>query len=285
MNEQEATLYRALAARANYSAIDRPDLAFATKELCRGFTTPTKLSIEKLKHLARYVIHHPRVVWKFDRQPSVAELCCYAVTDFAGCMQTRRSISGGAIMRGHHLVQMWSTTQTTVALSSGEAELSGICRGALKGIGTRSLADGVGMKLSLTVLTDATTAINICRRRGLGKIRHLAVADLWVQVQVKTKEFLLNNVAGKANPADMLTKHDAGTMLRNLAAMGLELKEGRHALAPTPTHAIVLIDDVPYDNFPIFRSHRSQRGSLRRGEEHQLRPTAGSSPKPRHQQF
>ena len=30
LNPQEATLYRALAARANYLALDRPDVAFAT---------------------------------------------------------------------------------------------------------------------------------------------------------------------------------------------------------------------------------------------------------------
>ena len=31
----EATTYRALSARANYLAQDRPDVAFSTKELCR----------------------------------------------------------------------------------------------------------------------------------------------------------------------------------------------------------------------------------------------------------
>lgn len=64
---------------------------------------------------------------------------------------------------------MWSQTQTTVALPSGEAELSGICRGASTGIGLQSLCSDLGLKFELTVLTNATAAIGICRRRGLGK--------------------------------------------------------------------------------------------------------------------
>ena len=60
-------------------------------------------------------------------------------TDFADCRRTRRSTSGGGgIMRGSHLLQHWTSTQSTVALSSAEAKLTGICRGAAKGIGRKS---------------------------------------------------------------------------------------------------------------------------------------------------
>ena len=49
--------------------------------------------------------------------------------------------------------------------------------------------------------------IGICRRRGLGRVRHLAVADLWIQDKLRTKDFFLHKVAGADNIADMLTKH------------------------------------------------------------------------------
>ena len=54
LNQSEATLFRALAARANYLAMDRPECAYATKELCRFFATPTKTGVEQLKRLIRY---------------------------------------------------------------------------------------------------------------------------------------------------------------------------------------------------------------------------------------
>ena len=49
LNATEATTFRALAARANYLAMDRPELAFSSKELCREFASPSRTSWEKLK--------------------------------------------------------------------------------------------------------------------------------------------------------------------------------------------------------------------------------------------
>ena len=41
LSGKEETKYRALAARANYLAVDRADIQFATKEICRAMATPT----------------------------------------------------------------------------------------------------------------------------------------------------------------------------------------------------------------------------------------------------
>ena len=140
-------------------------------------------------------------------------------------------------MRGSHLLQHWSQTQSTVALSSGEAELSGICKGASKGIGLRSLCQDLGLPFTLTVLTDATAAIGMCRRRGLGKIRHLAVADLWVQDRIKSGDVRLEKVLGAEKPADMLTKHvEYPNMIKHLTFLGLSFEAGRAESAPTLTH-------------------------------------------------
>ena len=191
LNDSEATLFRALAARANYLAMDRPECAYATKELCRFFATPTKTGVEQLKRLIRYLAGAPRLVWKFGFHYSsgVNDLNVFVDTDFAGCHITRRSTSGGAVCRGNHLIKHWSTTQATVALSSAEAELTGISKGAAQGLGLQTIARDLGIELNLTVLTDATAAIGICRRRGLGKVRHLATADLWMQDRIRKGDF------------------------------------------------------------------------------------------------
>ena len=105
-------------------------------------------------------------------------------------------------MRGSHLIKHHSQTQSTVALSSGEAELSGICRGASLGLGLQSVAKDLSINMPLEIFTDATAAIGTCRRRGLGKIRHLHTADLWVQERLRTKDFKLSKIDGASNPAD-----------------------------------------------------------------------------------
>lgn len=181
LNEHQATSYRALAARANYLALDRPDIAFAAKELCRQFAKPTRQAFLNLKHLVRYLVHQPRLAWQFNYEDNPREMTTFVDTDFAGCVETRRSTSGGAVVLGTHLLRHWATTQSTIALSSGEAELTGLVKGASHSIGMQSPARDLGFDLGIHVKSDATAAIGICRRRGLGKIRHLSTADLWIQ--------------------------------------------------------------------------------------------------------
>ena len=214
--------------------MDRPDIAYAAKELCRHFAHPTRAGVEALKRTARFLVGLPRVVWIFPFQRMTDAMNVYVDTDFGGCQTTRRSTSGGIAMRGRHPLKHWSLTQTTIALSSGEAELSGICRGASIALGLQSLAQDLGISLKIHLFTDATAAIGICRRRGLGKIRHLHVSDLWVQDRLKRGDFSLSKIAGSENPADILTKHVSRELLvKHMAAMNLSRESGRASSAPS----------------------------------------------------
>eukprot|EP00969_Alexandrium_andersonii_P212895 9401252-Alexandrium_andersonii.AAC.1 len=87
-------------------------------------------------------------------------------------------------MRGQHTIKPGSTTQKTIALSSGEAELAGIVKGAAEGPGLVAIAHDLGFSSSLQVCPYSSAAIGICRRAGVGRVRHLAVGQLWVQERV-----------------------------------------------------------------------------------------------------
>jgi hypothetical protein len=127
LKEAEFTRFRALAARANYLAADRIDILYAAKEVCRFMARPTDLAMGALKRLARYLRTRPRVVCSFERQAAEG-LEVYTDTDWAGCLRTRKSTSGGCAMIGKHLIKAWSATQSSVSLSSGEAEYYGVVR-------------------------------------------------------------------------------------------------------------------------------------------------------------
>ena len=136
------------------------------------------------------------------------------------------------IFGGRHL-RVWSKTQATVSVSSGEAELSGIGAGMAQALGIQALAADMGWDLQPRVFSDATAAIGISKRRGLGKIRHLHTCDLWVQEQTKTGRVLLEKVLGTENPADIFTKYvDHVTMSKALKTMNCEYREGRAKAAP-----------------------------------------------------
>ena len=116
LSPEDATTFRALAARANYVSQDRPDLSFAAKEMCREFAVPTRKSWERLEKVCRYICGVPRLVYKYPFQSMPPNMTVYVDTDFAGCRSTRRSTSGGVIMFGSHCIKHWSSTQTTISL-------------------------------------------------------------------------------------------------------------------------------------------------------------------------
>ena len=228
-----ATAYRAVAARCNYLSQDRPDISFAAKELCRDFAVPSRASMDKLKRMAKYLACVPRLVYCFPWQERPQHMVGFGDTDFAGCKVTRRSTSGGAIMYGQHCLRHWSSTQPTISLSSGEAELTGICKTASQCIGLKSIATDLGLQRTILVKTDATAAIGMSRRLGIGKVRHLDTSLLWIQQKVRSGECPLEKVLGAENPADIMTKHVLGPTLReHLPRLGLRIESGRAVSAP-----------------------------------------------------
>ena len=101
------------------------------------------------------------------------------------------------------LSETFVQTKTTISLSSGESELHGIAQGMAKSLQLQSLMANMGWKLPITVHSDATAAIGIACRKSVGKFRHPAVTDLWMQDNVKSKKVGLTNVLGTDNPADI----------------------------------------------------------------------------------
>ena len=135
-------------------------------------------------------------------------------------------------MCGAQCLKHGATTQPTIAFSCGEAELTGICHSAGEALGLQAILKDLGFNLPVRVHSDAAAAIGICRRRGLGRVRHLAVANLWVQDRLRTGDFELHKIAGSLNPADILTKHvDWGLLKRHLNSFQFEFEEGRAELA------------------------------------------------------
>jgi len=224
--------FRSAAARTNYLAQDRPDIAFAAKEVCRDMACPTMRSWKKLKRIVRYLVRRPRVVNFYDFQDHVEELTVFADANWAGCKTTRKSTSGGCVLRGGHLLRFWSKTQATIAQSSGESELLGAVRGGVEALGAMTLLKDFGERCTAKLVLDASAALGILQRRGVGKIRHLDVGALWLQEKEAQRRLKIEKVKGEKNPADLGTKHLGEEVLtRHMHAMNLDFAEGRASTA------------------------------------------------------
>ena len=92
-------------------------------------------------------------------------------------------------------------------MSSGEAELVGLTNGATHGIGFISIAEDLGIHLKIVVKADASAALGMARRLGVGKVRHLDTSLLWIQQKIRSNDLVVEKVSGHDNCADIMTKH------------------------------------------------------------------------------
>ena len=64
----------------------------------------------------------------------------------------------------------------------------------------------IGIKTSLVCKIDASAAQGIALRRGLGRVKHIEVTQLWLQDKVAEGKIKIKKVGTKENLSDALTK-------------------------------------------------------------------------------
>ena len=207
LSKSQASLYRSIVTRINYLAQDRSDLQFSGKELARQMQSPTEFDWQRLKRVGRYLVGRPRMELVFRWQKHVSHLNCYVDSDFAGCLRTRKSTNGGCLMHGSRCLKSWSSNQSVIATSSGEAEFYALVKGASELLGFLSIAQDLHVPFAGHLHSDSSAAIGITQRRGLGKVKHMHTQFLWVQERVRAKDFELHKERTDRNRADLMTKY------------------------------------------------------------------------------
>ena len=70
-------------------------------------------------------------------------------------------------------------------------------------------------------------------RKGMAKVRHIEVGELWIQDAVRNKVLTVNKVKGDDNPADILTTNiEQGNIHQHCHGMRLVPAGGRPDSAP-----------------------------------------------------
>jgi len=113
--------YRRLIGRLIYLNTTRPDITFITQQLSQFLSKPTQTHYNAALRVLQYLKGSPDRGIFFSRSSSL-HLQGYTDVDWAGCKDTRRSISGHCFLLGQSLICWRTKKQPTVSRSSSEAE-------------------------------------------------------------------------------------------------------------------------------------------------------------------
>ena len=233
VGRSDQTLFRSVTMRAAYLSLDRPDLIDAVKSLATSMKGPKASDMSRLKRLGRYLLGVPTMVRIFNRQALPQQLRVYGDSDWAGDMVSRKSTSGFAAMNGTHLILAKGNLQSTIALSSCEAEFYAAVKSLSFGLFLREILRDWGFAgTDLELHTDSSSAKSFMERRGLGKNRHVQTKYLWIQERLALGDFNLKKVSTHVNLGDLMTKPLGGAAMRgHLKRMNLRTdgqKSDRH---------------------------------------------------------
>ena len=136
-----------------------------------------------------------------------------------------------------------------------------------------SLLSDFGVDARATVHSDASAAIGIINRRGLGKLRHLNIRHLWLQDKVRNDELAVKKVPGADNPADLMTKNlSAGDIQKHLTKLCVQTSVSRAATVPqlsrtesssTPRGPCSLRVQTPLQNGPTIQAVGTSKTRVR----------------------
>ena len=112
-------------------------------------------------------------------------------------------------MLGKHEIKTWSCTQGAYALSSAEAELYAMVEAVAraKALGNFAVELGFGgLDYVVKLGSDSSAAKSVVCRRGLGKMRHVEIRDLWLQKEFRQGQLRVYRVTRGETQADLMTK-------------------------------------------------------------------------------
>ncbi|XP_019460001.1 PREDICTED: uncharacterized protein LOC109359761 [Lupinus angustifolius] len=118
----DPSLYRRLMGKLLYLIHTRPDLNFAVGHLSQFMSCPTNDHLDGAKRILRYLKGTISTGIFFSFAGTDFNIKDYTNTDWGGCPDTRRSVSGYCFYIGNALISWKSKKQQVVSRSFAEAE-------------------------------------------------------------------------------------------------------------------------------------------------------------------
>lgn len=202
------TLYRSLVGKLNFLTHTRPDLSYSVQTLSQFMQTASNLHYQALLHTLNYV-HSTIDQGILLKATDSITLQAFSDSDWAACLDTRRSVTGYLLLLGNSPVSWKSKKQGTVSKSSSEAEYRAMSAAASEVTWiVRLLADiGVHNLTPVTLNCDNQSALHIAHNPVLhDRTKHIEVDCHFTREKVMEGLIQLTYLPTSSQLADVLTK-------------------------------------------------------------------------------
>ena len=218
-----------------YSALcTRPDIFFATMQLARFNSNPGLPHVKASKQVLRYLKGTNDLGIKFTKSKPPADgskpkikITAFVDSDWAGCIDTRRSTMGYVIHVANGPVSWKSKLMKTLALSSCEAEFMALTEVCRELMWMCRFFDEVGIDYEVPeIYCDSSSAINWSsdpvqhQRNKHVELKYYYCRDICNQGKVQL--FKINTVY---NCADIMTKPAGRQILERLGPVAMGHKK------------------------------------------------------------
>jgi hypothetical protein len=210
LDSEGTTLYRSGVGRLLFLAHSRMDIQYAVRHLATKMKTPTHRDLRQLKHLTRYLAGTMNVGIRFPRssgQQEIKHIEAFTDASWASAdTDERKSVSGGCLFVNGCCLGSYTRGQSLTAMSSAEAEFYSIVLCASECIALKNTLTDIGFAVSVSIATDSSAALAMCRRLGPGQAKHIQTRYYFIQQLCAGKVIEIVKCRGEVNVADICTK-------------------------------------------------------------------------------
>jgi histone deacetylase 1/2 len=201
-------LYRSTVGSLQYLSFTRPDLAFIVSKVCQFMQGPTIdhwTAVKRILHYLQQTIHHGI----FIRRTSSTDIHAFSDTDWAGCPDDKRSVSGYCLYLGSNLISWSSRKQPTVSRYSMEAEYRVVTNTTAEVMWLQSLLTELGIfsPTPPTLWCDNIGAMYLTANPLYhSRTKHIELDIHFVRDQVAQRHLQVRFISGTDQIADSFTK-------------------------------------------------------------------------------
>ncbi|OAE29077.1 hypothetical protein AXG93_1626s1040 [Marchantia polymorpha subsp. ruderalis] len=185
-----------------------------TDEDKRFMSNPGKAHWQAVKWVLRYIrgSHDTGIIYGCNNRSSEFQVEGFVDSDYAGSLDTRRSLTGYLFTIGGGVISWKSNLQPVVTLSTTEAEYIAVTEAVKEAIWLKGLVTELGFnQKQVTIHCDNHSAIHLSKHQVFhDKSKHIDMKMHFVRDIINSGGVSIEKISTEDNPSDMLTKSVPG---------------------------------------------------------------------------